>query len=267
MAEVYHAAPEGRRAGPGYHAAMNSTTGTAPELAEAVRSLDLDGARRRYRGQDEFLFLPHFLPGPLVDRMLAEVERVRPLVHRNFIPRHKKGGSVSYYTLTEHAPEIVSLYRSPAMLAFVRDLVGEPVVPCPDRDPHSCALYFYTEPGDHIGLHYDTSYYKGARFTILVGLIDRSSSRLVCRLHTRNTGHAVEELQLATEPGSMVIFNGDRLHHAITPLGTDEERVSLTLEYVTSPEMGRAKRLFSDMKDAFAYFGFAELIKARLKRK
>jgi hypothetical protein len=253
---------------------MNSSTGTAPELAAAVRSLDLDAARARYRAQDEFLFLPHFLAGPLVDRMLAEVERVRPLVHRNFIPRHKKGGSVSYYALTEHAPEIVSLYRSPAMLAFVRDLVGEPVLPCPDRDPHSCALYFYTEPGDHIGLHYDTSYYKGTRFTILVGLIDRSarsaepsSSRLVCRLHTRNTGHAVEELQLATEPGSMVIFNGDRLHHAITPLGPDEERVSLTLEYVTSPEMGRAQRLFSDMKDAFAYFGFAELIKGRLRRK
>jgi hypothetical protein len=65
----------------------------------------------------------------------------------------------------------------------------------------------------------------------------------------------------------MVIFNGDRLHHAITPLGTDEERVSLTLEYVTSPDMGRARRLFSDMKDAVAYFGFAELIKGRLKRK
>ena len=246
---------------------MNPSTATAPELAGAVGALDMDAARARYRAQDEFLFLPRFLAGPLVDRMVAEVERVRPLVHRNYIPRHKKGGSVSYYALTEHAPEIVSLYRSPRMLAFVRDLVGEAVMPCPDRDPHSCALYFYTEPGDHIGLHYDTSYYKGTRFTILVGLIDRSSSRLVCRLHTRQPGHAVEELELATEPGSLVIFNGDRLHHAITPLGAGEERVSLTLEYVTSPEMGRAKRLFSDMKDAFAYFGFKELVRGRLKRK
>jgi alkylated DNA repair dioxygenase AlkB len=244
---------------------MTSPVATAPELAQALRSLDLAAARTTYRAQDEFLFLPRFIPGPLVDRMREDVERVRPLVHRNYIPRHKKGGSVSYYALMEHAPEIVSLYRSPDMLAFVRDLVGVPVQVCPDRDPHSCALYFYTEPGDHIGLHYDTSYYRGTRFTILIGLIDRSSSRLVCRLHTRNPPHAVEELALATDPGSFVIFNGDRLHHAITPLGEGEERVSLTLEYVTSQEMGRAKRLFSDLKDAFAYFGFAELIRGRRK--
>jgi hypothetical protein len=44
---------------------------------------------------------------------------------------------------------------------------------CPENDPHSCALYYYTEPGDHIGFHYDTSYYKGARYTILMGLVDK----------------------------------------------------------------------------------------------
>ena len=42
----------------------------------------------------------------------------------------------------------------------------------------------------------------------------------------------------------------------MTPLGEDEERVSLTLEYVTDPSMHPVKRLFSNLKDAFAYFGF-----------
>jgi hypothetical protein len=58
----------------------------------------------------------------------------------------------------------------------------------------------------------------------------------------------------------MVIFNGDRLWHAITPLGAGEERVSLTMEYVTNPEMGPLKRLFSNLKDAFAYFGVGALL-------
>ena len=40
---------------------------------------------------------------------------------------------------------------------------------CPDEDPHACALYFYTEAGDHMGYHYDTSYYTGARYTVLFG--------------------------------------------------------------------------------------------------
>jgi hypothetical protein len=53
----------------------------------------------------------------------------------------------------------------------------------------------------------------------------------------------------------MVIFNGDKLWHAITPLGEEEERIALTMEYVTNPEMGRVKRLYSNLKDSFAYFG------------
>ena len=48
---------------------------------------------------------------------------------------------------------------------------GQRLQPCPEADPPSCALYFYTEPGDHIGFHYDTSYYKGTRYTVLVGLL------------------------------------------------------------------------------------------------
>ena len=42
----------------------------------------------------------------------------------------------------------------------------------------------------------------------------------------------------------------------MTPLGEGEERVSLTLEYVTDPSMNPVKRLFSNLKDAVAYFGF-----------
>jgi hypothetical protein len=34
---------------------------------------------------------------------------------------------------------------------------------CPPEDPHSHALYYYTEPGDHIGYHYDSSFYKVMR--------------------------------------------------------------------------------------------------------
>jgi hypothetical protein len=53
-----------------------------------------------------------------------------------------------------------------------------------------------------------------------------------------------------------VLVNGGKLWHAITPLHEGEERVSLTLEYVTDPRMTPLKRFVSNMKDAIAYFGF-----------
>jgi hypothetical protein len=237
-------------------------TPVADEIARTLAALDLDAVRASYRAQNEFVHLERLFPDSVIGPMVEEVERLKGAINRNYIPRHKKGGSVSYYTLREQAPAILTLYRSPAFLAFVQAVSGAPVQRCPEGDPHACALYYYTEPGDHIGFHFDTSYYKGARFTVLVGLVERSSSRLVCQLHKDDPARQ-RELALATDPGTLVLFNGDKLWHKITPLGDGEERVSLTLEYVTDPGMTPAKRLFSNLKDAVAYFGFRSVFTRR----
>jgi len=233
-----------------------SAESVTAEIARALKHLDFEEVRRAYWDQNEFIYLERWLPASIVDRMVEEVERVRPTIHRNYIPKHKKGGSVSYYTLLEQAPTIIALYRSPAFVGFLQTITHQKIQPCPASDPHSCALYFYTEPGDHIGFHFDTSYYRGERFTVLVGLIERSSSRLVCQLFKDDPRRPLVEFRLTTEPGTLVVFNGDKLWHSITPLGTNEERVSLTLEYVTNPSMSPVKRFVSNMKDAIAYFGF-----------
>ncbi len=231
----------------------------ADDVAQTLARVDIAAARETYWQQGEFLLLERLFSESLVTRWLDDVRRVRPAIHRNYIPKHKKGGSVSHHTLRAEAPSILGLYHAPAFVDFVRAITGRDARPCPVRDPHACALYFYTEPGDHIGFHYDTSYYKGARYTVLLGLIERSSSRLVCQLHRREPSRTPVDLSIATEPGTLVLFNGDTLWHAITPLGDNEERVSLTLEYVTDAGMHPLKRLVSDMKDAIAYFGFRQV--------
>ena len=231
----------------------------ADEVARALKRIDIDAVRETYWRQNEFVVLERLFPEALVAKWLAEVDRVRPAINRNYIPRHKKGGSVSHHTLRTQAPAILGLYHAPAFLDFVRRVTGREASPCPERDPHACALYFYTEPGDHIGFHYDTSYYRGLRYTVLIGLIERSSSRLVCQHYRGDPSRTPVEQALATEAGTLVLFNGDKLWHAITPLGDGEERVSLTLEYVTDARMTPFKRFISDMKDAVAYFGFRQV--------
>lgn len=238
-------------------------TAVADEVARALGTIDLGWARETYWRQNEFLVLERLFPPSLVERWLADVDRVRPAVHRNYLPRHKKGGSVSHHLLRAEAPAIIGLYDAPAFLEFVRSITGRRAMPCPDRDPHACALYFYTEPGDHIGFHYDTSYYQGIRYTVLVGLVEHSSSRLVCQLHRDDPARETVELSLATDPGTIVLFNGDKLWHSITPLGENEERISLTLEYVTDSAMTPFKRFVSDMKDAVAYFGFRQVFSSK----
>jgi hypothetical protein len=236
------------------------------EVEGAVRRLDLARLEAEYWSQDEFLFLPEFLPRATVARLLEDVARLEPGLNRNYIPRHKKGGSVSHFDIATGGPALLALYHSAAFRGALQRLVRAPLHPCPDDDPHACALYFYTEPGDHMGHHYDTSYYRGARYTVLMGLVQDSSSRLLCRLHTRQPGRAPRDLAVETAPGSLVLFNGDKVYHGVSPSAVGDRRVVLTLEYVTSREMGRLQRAFSNLKDAFAYFGIRSLWQAHRRR-
>jgi hypothetical protein len=151
------------------------------------------------------------------------------------------------------------LYRSPSFVGFLAELVQARIECCPNDDLHRCALYCYTEPGDHIGFHYDTSYYRGSRYTVLLGLRDQSSSQLVCRLRTRDPRRGIVETALRTGPGSLAVFDGDKVLHAVTPVATGEQRFVLTMQYVTDPRMRPFQRFVSDMKDAIAYFGFRKV--------
>ena len=232
------------------------------EVARAIEGVDLVDTRRSYRDQNEFVVLDRFLTQLVVDQLLREVDVLTPGVNRNDVPGHKKGGSVSFYALLSHAPAILSLYRSPALLTFLSRLVGVPLILCPEDDPHSCALSYYTQPGDHIGFHYDTSYYKGKRYTVLIGLVERSEQcRLVARVRKRGENEEIRETRIPMDPGTIVLFNGAKLWHAVTPLGKGEERIILTLQYVTNQEMGPFKKMFPTLKDACAYFGPAVLLR------
>ena len=236
------------------------------EVESALAALDLAALEATYWDQGEFLFLPRFLAPATVARLLADVDRLEPGLNRNYIPRHKKGGSVSHFDIAAGGSAVLALYRSTALRAALARIVRAPLQLCPDEDPHACALYFYTEPGDHIGYHYDTSYYRGARYTVLLGLVQASASRLLCRLHTREPGRASRDLEVETVPGSLVLFNGDAVYHGVSPARAGDRRVVLTLEYVTSQEMGRVQRAFSNLKDAFAYFGVRSLWQVRRRR-
>ena len=237
------------------------------QLSERLQGLDAAALRRDYVAQGAFLYMPEFLPRALTEQLVSAVAAVTPQINRNYIPGHKQGGSVGRHTIDALTPAIAELYRSPTLLDWLGRLAGERLQFSPAEDPHAYALYFYTRPGDHIGWHYDTSYYVGRRYTLLVGVLDQSSCRLDYELHTREAGAAVKPGSLQIPPGGLVFFDGDKLRHRITPLGKNEQRVSLTFEYVTDPAMHPFRRLISNFKDAVGYFGFRQVFRSARQRR
>jgi len=229
-------------------------------FALALQRLDARALSLEYEAQDCLLRVEDFVPADLLGALQREIEQVRPAVHRNYVPGQKKGGAVSRRNLDRLAPIFGDVYRSQALWRFVERLTGERLHPCRGADPHTYALYFYSEPGDHIGWHYDTSFYRGRRFTMLLCLTGNESTRLECELFTRDAIRPSEHCSFSLEPGNMVIFDGDRLWHRATPMAEgDRERVLLTMELVTDPRISWLQRIVSDVKDASAYFGFREV--------
>lgn len=228
-------------------------------------ALPIPALRRQFVEQGAFLYLGEFLPASTTAQLVEAVAAVQERINRNYLPGHKQGGSVSRHTLDELAPAVAQLYRSPVLIDWLSALAGERLQVSPADDAHAYALYFYTRPGDHIGWHYDTSYYAGRRYTLLLGVIDESSCRLDYELHTREPDKAVVPGSVQIPPGGLVFFDGDKLRHRISPLGENELRVSLTFEYVTDPKMHFGWRLISNFKDAFGYFGFRQVFKRRAR--
>ena len=244
-------------------AAMHPWPDADRTIAARLRELEVEPLQREFARQGAFLYLPEFLPSAITAQLVAAVGAVESTVNRNYLPGHKQGGSVSRHALDRLAPCVAELYRSPTLIGWLERVAGERLQVSPPGDPHAYALYFYTQPGDHIDWHYDTSYYVGQRYTLLLGVIDKSSCRLDYQLHTRAKARDVVSGSVQIPPGGVVFFNGDTLRHRITPLGAGEKRVSLTFEYVTDPSMRPWRRFVSNMKDAVAYFGFRQVFSGR----
>ena len=233
-------------------------------MERALEYWDVDALRAEYESGGRLLVIEDFLPADLLHAALADLERLRAQVHRNYVPRQKKGGSVSRHAIDREGETIGDLYRCPEMRDFLEEVSGARLLDCPPDDPHTYALYLYTEPGDHIGWHYDTSFYRGRRFTLLLGLIENESCRFECEINRRDETLPTESKAYTMKPGTLVFFDGDGLWHRVTKMADgDAERVVITMEFVTDTSMHPWRRLLSNVKDAFAYFGIREVFGRR----
>ena len=133
------------------------------KIVKEINSIDLAMLKKKFLDQDEFIVIENLLTKFSLDAILEDLECLRPAIHRNFIPNHKKGGSVSRFEIDRLGTAIPLVYQDPSLFGLLNDLAGGDLQECPEDDPHTYALYCYTEKGDHIGYHYDNSYYNYSR--------------------------------------------------------------------------------------------------------
>lgn len=211
--------------------------------------LDLDVIKNIF-SVDGCVFINNAVREDIVESLYLLSEELSPLQNRVRLFNHKKGGSIGKDTIEKHTDFVRKIYESKKIIAFISTLSGKKLLTCPDSDAHAYALYFYDEEGDHIGWHYDTSLYKGERYTFLIGILDNSQCLLECV--TKNKS----KLQFKLGPGGVVLLDGNKVKHRVTPTKKNDSRVVLSLEYITDARISFVMRLLAKIKDFVFYFGW-----------
>ena len=207
---------------------------------------------------DRFCIVSDFLPPQLFSSLQEEILRLAER-DRTCIPTHKKGATISYDALRKNAPQTVTLYYSVQHRKAISEIVGAHLEPTPTRDNSSLSVLIYDRPGDHIGWHYDHNFYQGRHFTVLIGIenINRDGTALSgAKLLVKK--EAGEEIEIPTPANTLVLFEGAKTLHKITPIDEGERRVMLSMTYCTDPRNSRVQEVARKIKDT-AFFGVRAL--------
>jgi hypothetical protein len=215
-------------------------------LQESTRSFE-----ERIVAVDNFLAQADFALLRDIAMNLVNAKRVH-------IPLHKRGATISYHNLLYTAAAIPALYHSMDLRNWCSGVVGEKLYLTGSDDLSSCSLLIYDRARDHIRSHYDLNFYRGRHFTALLSLVN-----------TNATGDGLSSAQLfifkdnaktivPTPPNSLVLFEGAKVRHGVTPLRRGECRIIMSMTYCANPAATRTQSLQRRFKD-IAYFGLRAL--------
>ena len=201
--------------------------------------------------------VPDFLGADQFERLQREVEALSG-AERSYVPGHKKGATIAYETLIEHAPGVTAFYHSKAMAAYISRITGVAVRATPLHDQNSLSILIYERSGDHIGWHYDHNFYRGRHFTVLLPVVNHGNAAdglSHARLRAM-VGDAETELQ--TPPNTVIVFEGAGVLHKATPLAAGERRVLISMTYCGDDQANFAQAVARQFKD-IAFFGVRAL--------
>jgi hypothetical protein len=201
-----------------------------------------------------------FLDPASLDALREEAKAIAGRKKRNYVPTHKKGGTVSYEQIHQSCPACLAFYHCEPVVRFVSQLVGEKIGPAGDHDQSAESILYYDEAGDHIQWHFDHNFYEGRQFTALINLVNRSADGGLSASKLEYRDAHGNEVEVDTSENSFVVFEGQKVLHRATPTVAGDLRIMLSMTFNTVPKISMFRELKRRIKDT-AFFGLKVLWK------
>lgn len=166
---------------------------------------------------------------------------------RVVIPEWKAGKTIKTETIHSVYPEVIEWYKNFAN--EMTKIVGNDLEITPLYLPTTCCVLIYDEENDFINWHFDTNYYEGRFFTVLIPL---TKEETCTKFIFKNENEQDTPISITND--NCIIFEGDKVFHMASKLCKNEKRCILSLQYTTNGDISLWNRIIMRIKD-IAYIG------------
>ena len=187
----------------------------------STHALDMGPAQRRPLPSfaKQLAVLPDFLPPHTFAALRAEAERLgNP--ERNYVPTHKKGGTIAYETLiAARSRHRVASITASTCSGWSRASSASGSGRRRSTTRARLSLLFYDKPGDHIGWHFDHNFYRGRHFTLLLAIVNTGpAARWLEPCGAARRASAAGRSGSARPRIRLVVFEGALVHHEVNAI-------------------------------------------------
>ena len=160
---------------------------------------------------------------------------------------NRSGITIPTGTLKEHCPKLIDLYNND-LRKFISSLTKLNVESTELKYPTSCSIIIYDKENDWINWHYDYNYYEGRFFTVLIPI----TNELTCsKFQFKDPENNIISLDLNKKG---ICFEGNYVYHRGSKLCSNQKRIILSCQYVTSNKMSEINKMRIKLKD-YAFIG------------
>lgn len=174
---------------------------------------------------------------------------------RNF--HYRKATSYNFMNLHENKDYngFIELYYSNEILDSLSKVLKKPVQRTPLTDNNACSLLIYSNNGDYIDWHLDSSIYSGDRYVVLITLVNENEKRDGLSNNEFIYIHNNKTHTIKLKPNSMIMFKGSEIYHKSTAIKENERRILLSMVFcdICYPKMSLYNRLNETVKNFVLY--------------